>query len=56
MPDAGDPVPCPTCRNPVPPTAAAFPFCGERCRDRDLASWFTGRYAVPAADDEADPS
>ena len=37
--------PCPICGN----TRAAehTPFCSQRCRDRDLARWFTDSYAVP---------
>ena len=23
------------------------PFCGERCRNEDLARWAEGRYSVP---------
>ena len=35
------------------------PFCGERCRNEDLARWADGRYRVagdptPAPDNEAD--
>ena len=41
---------CPTCGRPVLIAAdlrpKQFPFCGERCRDRDLGAWFAGRYAV----------
>ena len=25
----------------------SFPFCSERCRDIDLGSWMTGKYAIP---------
>jgi uncharacterized protein len=43
-------VDCPTCGRPVliEPSlrTAQFPFCSERCRNRDLGAWFTGRYAV----------
>lgn len=44
---------CPICGNAR--AAAHTPFCSTRCRDRDLARWFTDSYAVPgrkAAPDE----
>jgi uncharacterized protein len=37
--------PCPICRKPRHPDHA--PFCSDRCRDRDLARWFSDSYAVP---------
>lgn len=37
--------PCPICRKPR--SEAHSPFCSSRCRDRDLARWFTDSYAVP---------
>ncbi len=37
--------PCPICRKPRSEEFA--PFCSSRCRDRDLANWFNGGYAVP---------
>ena len=38
---------CPICQKP---TEKAFrPFCSRRCADVDLAKWFTGAYAIPAA-------
>lgn len=37
--------PCPICRKPR--NDAHAPFCSQRCRDRDLARWFTDSYAVP---------
>ena len=41
---------CPICGRP---TAAAFrPFCSRRCADLDLQRWFSGRYVIPAVDDE----
>lgn len=46
------PVGCPICRKPVDP--AYRPFCSKRCADVDLQRWFTGRYAVPAVENEAD--
>ncbi len=38
--------PCPICRRPR--VADFAPFCSSRCRDRDLARWFSDSYAVPA--------
>jgi endogenous inhibitor of DNA gyrase (YacG/DUF329 family) len=37
--------PCPICRKPR--QAEFAPFCSQRCRDRDLANWFSDGYAVP---------
>ncbi|MBH5323113.1 DNA gyrase inhibitor YacG [Aurantiacibacter sediminis] len=37
--------PCPICKKPR--TQQFTPFCSERCRDKDLAQWFTDGYAVP---------
>jgi len=46
---------CPICGKPVDP--AVRPFCSKRCADLDLQRWFTGRYAIPAADPgEDDPA
>ncbi|MCB2045239.1 MAG: DNA gyrase inhibitor YacG [Novosphingobium sp.] len=48
--------PCPICRRPRSQEFA--PFCSARCRDRDLANWFTDGYAVPGrpvAPDEIAP-
>ena len=36
---------CPICGNVR--AAGHSPFCSQRCRDRDLARWFTDSYAVP---------
>ena len=36
---------CPICGNVR--NAEHTPFCSQRCRDRDLARWFTDSYAVP---------
>lgn len=41
---------CPICDKPSVP--ALRPFCSPRCADVDLHSWLTGRYAVPAAEEE----
>jgi endogenous inhibitor of DNA gyrase (YacG/DUF329 family) len=47
---------CPVCARPVPPRETGVrgprPFCSERCRQVDLGRWFTGAYAVPAAEEE----
>jgi endogenous inhibitor of DNA gyrase (YacG/DUF329 family) len=40
--------PCPNCRKPG--VAEFHPFCSKRCREVDLNRWFTGAYAVPAAE------
>jgi endogenous inhibitor of DNA gyrase (YacG/DUF329 family) len=37
--------PCPICKKPR--SAEFAPFCSARCRDRDLARWFSDGYAVP---------
>jgi len=44
---------CPICRRPTDP--AFRPFCSKRCSDVDLQRWLSGRYAVPAVDDEEEP-
>ncbi|HWE45750.1 MAG TPA: DNA gyrase inhibitor YacG [Caulobacteraceae bacterium] len=44
---------CPICEK-APVDATHAPFCSKRCADVDLNRWFTGRYAIPAA--EADES
>lgn len=37
---------CPSCKKP---TDDRFrPFCSKRCKDIDLAHWFSGRYFIPA--------
>ncbi len=43
---------CPICRKL---RAEEFkPFCSPRCRDRDLARWFSDSYAVPG--ERVDPA
>ncbi len=42
---------CPICGRPA--EADRRPFCSRRCADLDLQRWFTGRYVVPAAPDDA---
>jgi endogenous inhibitor of DNA gyrase (YacG/DUF329 family) len=43
---------CPICGKPADP--AFRPFCSRRCRELDLSRWLTGRYAIPAAEDESE--
>jgi endogenous inhibitor of DNA gyrase (YacG/DUF329 family) len=43
---------CPTCGRPAEPEHR--PFCSRRCADLDLQRWLSGRYAIPAVEDEAD--
>lgn len=46
---------CPICKKPTDSaTDAEFPFCSERCRDRDLGNWATEKYVVsdPIFDEE----
>jgi len=42
-------VACPTCKKPVPWTAAHTfkPFCSERCRLIDLGDWATEGHKIP---------
>jgi endogenous inhibitor of DNA gyrase (YacG/DUF329 family) len=38
---------CPICKNLTDSEKDAdFPFCGERCRVRDLGNWATEKYVV----------
>ena len=38
---------CPICKAPTDSTEHAdFPFCSERCRDRDLGNWASEKYVV----------
>jgi uncharacterized protein len=38
---------CPICKTPTDSdTNAEFPFCSERCRDRDLGNWASEKYIV----------
>ena len=44
--------PCPICGKPA---AERFrPFCSGRCKDVDLHRWFSGAYAIPAAESADD--
>jgi hypothetical protein len=36
-----------------PQEAKYRPFCGKRCADVDLNRWFSGGYAIPAAEEDA---
>ena len=42
--------PCPECGKPS--ARATFPFCSTRCKDIDLNRWLSGRYAIPAKEEE----
>ena len=42
--------PCPICSKPA--EEKWKPFCSKRCADVDLGRWLTGRYAVPATEDD----
>jgi len=44
---------CPICGKPTDPERR--PFCSKRCADLDLQRWFSGRYAIPAVEDEEGP-
>ena len=46
MSDGTDP--CPICGEAG--EAEHRPFCSSRCREIDLGRWFSGAYAVPAAE------
>jgi endogenous inhibitor of DNA gyrase (YacG/DUF329 family) len=38
---------CPICKTPTDSESNTdFPFCSERCRDRDLGNWATEKYVV----------
>jgi uncharacterized protein len=40
---------CPICKQPVDSeTTADFPFCSDRCRERDLGNWAMEKYKVAA--------
>ena len=43
---------CVICSKPKDPRFK--PFCSKRCADVDLQRWFSGRYAIAAAE-EGDP-
>ncbi len=38
---------CPICKAPTDSEKDAdFPFCSERCREKDLGNWATEKYVV----------
>ena len=40
---------CPICKQPVDSeTTEEFPFCSDRCRERDLGNWAMEKYKVAA--------
>ena len=45
--------PCPECGRPS--TRDSYPFCSPRCKDLDLNRWLSGRYVIPATEEEAQP-
>ncbi|MFI4966897.1 MAG: DNA gyrase inhibitor YacG [Caulobacterales bacterium] len=45
---------CPICGKPE--VAAHRPFCSPRCADVDLNRWLSGRYVVPAVENEDGPA
>ena len=48
---------CPICKQPTDSeTSPEFPFCSDRCRERDLGNWAMEKYkvAVPMMD-ESEP-
>ena len=44
---------CPICKSQATDPKTR-PFCSRRCADIDLNAWFSGRYAIPAADQSPD--
>jgi endogenous inhibitor of DNA gyrase (YacG/DUF329 family) len=46
---------CPTCEREFDPSgSAALPFCGQRCRQIDLARWLGERFTLPVYSLEED--
>jgi endogenous inhibitor of DNA gyrase (YacG/DUF329 family) len=48
---------CPICKTPTDSAInAEFPFCSERCRQRDLGNWAAEKYLVsePIFDEDDD--
>jgi uncharacterized protein len=41
---------CAICGKPQDPKFR--PFCSKRCADVDLNRWFSGGYAIPAAEED----
>jgi endogenous inhibitor of DNA gyrase (YacG/DUF329 family) len=48
---------CPICKQAVDSeTNTEFPFCSERCRERDLGNWAMEKYKVAVPNmDESEP-
>lgn len=42
--------PCPICG--VPSDRKFYPFCSERCANRDLNRWLSGNYAIPVVEED----
>jgi endogenous inhibitor of DNA gyrase (YacG/DUF329 family) len=42
--------PCPICGKPS--VEAFHPFCSARCADVDLNRWLSGRYVIPAREED----
>lgn len=42
--------PCPICGKPS--DREFYPFCSERCRNRDLHRWLSGGYAIPVVEED----
>lgn len=42
---------CPICHKSAKASAFA-PFCSERCRLVDLDNWMSGRYTIPAVEED----
>lgn len=41
---------CPICKEPTDSEKdAEFPFCSDRCRQKDLGNWATEKYVVSEA-------
>jgi endogenous inhibitor of DNA gyrase (YacG/DUF329 family) len=45
---------CPICGKDA--VAGFDPFCSKRCADIDLHRWLSGSYAIPAVENDDDPS
>jgi hypothetical protein len=41
---------CPECGRPS--DRENYPFCSPRCKSVDLNRWLTGRYVIPASEEE----
>jgi endogenous inhibitor of DNA gyrase (YacG/DUF329 family) len=45
--------PCPECGRPS--ARETYPFCSKRCKDLDLDRWLSGRYVIPATEEDEKP-